>query len=343
MGTATTRADRPTETGISRAPGRRQRWLAGGALLTAAIVAGCGTLGSTAGRGLPGAENPGAGNSAAGTRAGGTPNSGTPSQASPAVRGVSAAAARTLTQRAKIGWRLTGAEIFGNLKAPVSGNGPFDLAAARGREVIDLPEIRHQEPGTEHVIFLPSRVYLQPKAGSFLVLPRSKKWLSASIAGSESVSVNFPRFVAQVEGVNPVLLLSELKWGATRAVFLGPGRQIVDHVPAQRFRVSVDLTRALAGAGGLGAPALSQAIQEQLLGSSRTTFDVLTWVDHQNRVVQMQTTLPGSGEGRELLALSYFGSAAPVTPPPASQVVDITSLTPSGERENSGGGDTDGG
>jgi hypothetical protein len=328
----TTRVDRATETGIFRGPARRQRWLAGAASLTAAIVTGCGILGDKSGSGLPGSGLPRA-----------APGSDPPLQASPAVKGISAAAARTLTQRAKIGWRLTGAEIFGHVKAPVSGNGPFDLAAGRGREVIDLPEIKHQEPGTEHVIFLPSRVYLQPKGGSLRVLPRGKKWLSASVAGLESVSVNFPRFVAQVEGVNPVLLLSELRWGATRAVPLGPGRQIVDHVPAQRYRVSVDLTRALAGAGGPGSPALSQAIQEQLLGSGAASFDVLTWVDHHGRVVQMRTTLPGSGEGSELLALSYFGSAARITSPPASQVVDITSLAPSGERENNGGGDTDGG
>jgi hypothetical protein len=158
------------------------------------------------------------------------------------------------------------------------------------------------------------------------------------------VTRNFPQFVAQVEGVNPLLLLGELAWGATAAVPLGPGRQIVDHVPAERYRVSVDLTRALAGASGPAAPALSEAIREQLTaGRGTTSFSVLTWVDHAGRVVQMQASLPGTGEGTELLAVSYFGSRVHVTAPPPTQVVDITALTPSGERENNGGGDTDGG
>jgi hypothetical protein len=246
----------------------------------------------------------------------------------------------------KVGWRLTGAGVFGPAHAPVFGTGAFDLAAARGTEVFDLPELKHQEPGTEHVIFLPAEVYLQPKAGRLAVLPRGKKWLSAPVGGAESVSVNFPQFVAQAEGINPVLLLSELAWGATRATPLGPGRQIVDHVPTQRFLVSIDLARALAGARGPAAQALGQAIQEQLIAArGPATVSVLTSIDHQGRVVQMQTDLPGTGEGTDLMALSYFGSgpAGPVRAPPSNQVVGIASITPSGERENNGGGDTDGG
>jgi hypothetical protein len=264
--------------------------------------------------------------------------------------GVPAAAARTLSQTAAVGFRLEGAQVFGPVHAPVFGQGAFDFSSGRGSVVIDLPEARHQEPGTEHVIFFPTRVYLQPKGGALAVLPKGKRWLSATIAGSESVNRNFPQFVGQVEGVNPMLLLAELAWGAATSVPLGPGRQIVDHVPAQRYRVSVDLTRALSAASGPGAAALGQAIQEQLTalssGSSSArspSVSILTWVDRAGRVVQMQTSLPGAGEGTELAAVSYFGTKPQLAIPPPSQVVDITALTPSGERENNGGGDTDGG
>jgi hypothetical protein len=261
-----------------------------------------------------------------------------------AVFGVPAAAARTLSQRALIGWRLEGAQVFGPTRAAVYGQGPFDLRIGRGRETIDLPELAHQEHGTEHAIFLPTRVFLQPRASGFAVLPRGKGWLSASLVGSEPVNTNFPSFVAQVEGVSPVLPLAELEWGATAAVPLGPGRQIVDHVPAQRFRVTVDLQRALANAGGPLGNVLSQAIQEQLTAAGGIrTFPMVAWLDRQGRVVQMQARLPGTGEGTELLALSYFGAPVRVSAPPSARVIDITSLTPSGERENNGGGDTDGG
>jgi hypothetical protein len=308
---------------------RRIRWICP-VTLAALVLAGCGTSGYTAGGGP------------ASTSTGGQAH---PSPSPALSDGIPAAAALTLTQRALIGWRLEGAQIFGHVHAPVYGQGPFDLATGRGSEVIDLPEIGHQEPGTEHAIFLPSQVYLQPKGGTLAVLPRGKLWLSAAIAGSDAMTVtqNFPQFVSQVEGVNPLLLLGELEWGTTRAVPLGPGRQIVDHVPAQRYRVSVSLTRALASATGPAAAALSEAIQEQLTApGGGTDFDVQTWVDHDGRVVQMRANLPGTGEGTELLAVSYFGAKVHVTAPAPNQVVDITSLTPSGERENNGGGDTDG-
>jgi hypothetical protein len=302
----------------------RRAWL--GFLASAALAAsGCGSVGY-----------------GSASRSGGTVRSATaPSPAE--LGGVPAAAARTLSQRALIGWRLNGAKVFGPAKAPVFGQGRFDFAAARGTETIDLPELRHQEPGTEHAVFLPDRVYLQPKARGFVVLPRGKQWVSASLVGSESVNTNFPGFLAQVEGVNPALLLTELEWGATASTPLGPGRQIVDHVRAQRYRVTVDLDRALARLGGPLAGVLSQAIQEQLIAGEARKFDVLTWVDHQGRVVQMQARLPGTGEGRMLLAISYFGRAVKVAVPRSGLVVDITSLTPSGERENNGGGDSDGG
>lgn len=299
----------------------RLSWLA--LAITALLMAGCGSVrdGSSAG-------------------AGGGLGASAPTPAE--LNGVPAAAARTLSQRALIGWRLNGATVFGSVNAPVFGQGPFDLEAGRGSETIDLPELPHQEPGTEHAIFLPDTVYLQPKAPGFAVLPRGKQWVSASL-GSESVNTNFPAFVAQVEGVNPALMLTELEWGATASVPLGPGRQIVDHVAAERYRVTVDLNRALARIRGPLSNVLSQAIQEQLTAGGPHTFDAVTWVDRQGRVVQVQATPPGTGDGRLLLAISYFGSAVHVSVPRGQQVIDISSLTPSGERENESGGDSDGG
>jgi hypothetical protein len=258
--------------------------------------------------------------------------------------GVPAAAARTLSERALIGWRLDGAQVFGRVNASVYGQGPFDLSAGRGSEVIDLPELAHHEPGVEHAIFTPDKVYLQPRGTGRAVLPRGKRWLSASLIGAERVNTNFPSFVAQVEGVNPVLPLAALEWGATASVPLGPGRQIVDHVPAQRYRVAIDLNRALANVGGPQAGVLSQAFQEQLTaGGGARRFGMTAWVDRQGRVVQIQARLPGTGEGTELLAVSYFGAAVHVSAPAPGQVIDIQALTPSGERENNGGGDSDGG
>jgi hypothetical protein len=272
----------------------------------------------------------------AGCGAGGrTAPSATPVDAASA-RSVSDAARRTLALTARVDFTLHGARAFGAARAPVFGKGTFDLRAGRGQELLDLPEAKHQEHGNEHAIILPNRVFLQPKGTS---LPRGKAWVSAPIAGSDSVRTNFPGFVSQVEGINPMLGLSELAWGATGARSLGP--ELIGHVVAQHYRVSVALARVLMALNGPSSSALGQAIQDALTGSPTSILDV--WVDRAGRVIEFQSGTAGSGDGVALIKLSSFGAGATVGNPPASRVIDIGALTPTGERENNGGGDSDGG
>jgi hypothetical protein len=65
-------------------------------------------------------------------------------------------------------------------------------------------------------------------------------------------------------------------------------------------------------------------------------------VDDQGRVFLLRTSPSGVGMGTITLALSGFGTTVKVSPPVRAQVVDISSLAPGGERENAGGGDSDG-
>jgi hypothetical protein len=255
---------------------------------------------------------------------------------SAAARAVSDAARRTLSMSARVDFTLHGARAFGAARAPVFGKGSFDFRAGDGQEIIDLPEAKHQEHGNEHAIILPSRVYLQPKGTS---LPRGKRWVAARIGGSESVHTNFPSFVSQVEGVNPTLALSELALGADsgRAV----REELIGHVVAERYRLSVDLARVLSALRGSSSAALGQAIQEVLTSSPTADLDV--WIDKKGRVIEFQTGPDGTGDGSALVRLSEFGTKVAVHDPPPSRVVDIGALTPSGERENNGGGDSDGG
>jgi hypothetical protein len=59
--------------------------------------------------------------------------------------------------------------------------------------------------------------------------------------------------------------------------------------------------------------------------------------------VEYEGGFPGTGDGTALVQLRAFGAPLRVERPAPSKVVDITSLTPSSERENSSGGDSDGG
>jgi hypothetical protein len=270
------------------------------------------------------------------------------SAATPAALSVvRAAAGQTLASSAGVEFSLKGSRAFGPSPAPVLGSGEFDFPAASGSETIDLGEVAHQEPGTEHVIFLPSRVYLQPKSPGSSVLPKGRGWVSANLAGADSVRTNFPSFVLQVEGVDPRFLLAELARGAVSAVPLGPAT--INGERARAYEVTVDLARALSFSAKQSQAVFSEAIQTELAapgpgqsgGAQITSLRV--WVDAAGYVVQLVASPPGAGVGVATMTMCCFGSPVEVSAPPPSQVVDITSLTPSGERENNGGGDSDGG
>jgi hypothetical protein len=257
------------------------------------------------------------------------------------------AARTTLGGTAGVRYRLDGAQTFGSTSAPVLGSGQLDFRSGAGTEAIDLGEVGHQEPGNESVVFEPAEVYLQPKSSGTAVLPKGKTWMSATLAGSESVSTNFPSFVLQVEAVNPQLLLEQLAHGTVSAV--PAGAQIVQGLPAKAYDVTVSLTDALSGLTGPAAPVLGQAIQSELGASSAggdargpQTF-IKAWVDGEGHVVQLRANPSGAGVGTATMTMCCFGSVVQVKKPSPAEVIDITALTPSGERENNGGGDSDGG
>jgi hypothetical protein len=169
--------------------------------------------------------------------------------------------------------------------------------------------------------------------------------MSASLTGSESLATNFPQFVVQVEGFNPLLYLDEASWGAVSAAPIGPRE--VNGARTMGYLVRVDLATALARATGPSAASMSLAIKSELTSagtgrSGSSQVSVRFWVDGAGRVVRIQGSPPGAGVGTTSITLSGFGVVIRPTPPRPSKVVDIASLTPSGERENNGGGDADG-
>lgn len=259
------------------------------------------------------------------------------------------AARRTLASSASVELRIDGARALGVSSAPALGSGEFDFAAGSGEEAIDLGEVGHQEPGNEQVIFAPTRVYLQPKGQNTSVLPRGKRWVLATLGGSETVSTNFPAFALQAEGVSPQLMLAEIAGGAVAASPLGSSPVVEAGMPARAYAVRVDLARALGRLSGPSAPALGEAIRSELgalaQGSSASgqRTSITAWVGGGGRVLRLQGSPPGAQLGVASMSMCCFGVPVRVTTPAPATVVDIASLTPAGERESNGGGDSDGG
>lgn len=284
-------------------------------LAVATFAAGCGTGSSPA-------------------PASGAPAVGPPTAADLAA--VTSAAARTLGYTASVSVDLDAAQVFGSSATRVRGDGGFDLRAGRGEAQVRQPA------GVETVVFVPALVYVHQPPSATGALPPGKTWILAPLTQSETVATNFPQFVLQVEDLNPALLLGQVAWGATSAAPLAAGSS------TRGYLVRVDLARAASHTVGPAAVALTRAMQfEQTAlgggpGASAPPVEVRVWVDGSGRVVQIQSSPPGSGVGTTTFALSGFGSRVTVSPPLLSQVVDIATLTPAGERENNGRGDSDG-
>jgi len=254
---------------------------------------------------------------------------------------VSAASARSFAQSASISLDLAAAKVFGSAPQPVTGSGSFDFASGSGSAQLRQPG------GTETVVFLPASVFVKQPSTAAAALPRGKVWISAGLTEYPAISTNFPQFVLQAEGVNPVFLLAQVTWGATSAAPLGT-RQ-VDGGEAQGFQVQVDLSTAAARATGPTAAAFSTAIAYELqaLGANAPGTQIQfqsmrVWVDSAERVVELEASPPGSGIGTTTMTVKSFGTPVHVSMPPQRLIVDISSLTPGGERENNGGGDSDG-
>jgi hypothetical protein len=261
--------------------------------------------------------------------------------ASPADLGVvTTAATRALGARVSVSIDLVAAQVFGSKETDVQGTGTFDLTGGQGQAQV------HQPTGIETVLFFPTDVYVRQPAGAANVLPRGKVWITAGLTQSETVDVNFPQFVLQVEDLNPGLFLGELAWGATSAAPLGPGTGAGpgDH----GYLVGVDLRRAAARTAGVAGAALAKAFgYEQTAlgggpGAATPPVEVRVWIDQGGHIVKIEGSPPGSGIGTTVFTVSPVGSPVVVARPVLPQVVDIASLTPSGERENNGRGDADG-
>jgi hypothetical protein len=255
------------------------------------------------------------------------------------LQAVMAAVDKTASSSARVDLALSATKVFGSAGAPVVGTGTFDFKAAQGTSQIQQPA------GPESIVFLPSSVFVRQPTGPN-VLPRGKTWISAGLTES-ALTTNFPQFVIQTEALNPVFLLDQTAWGLIAAAPLGPTS--VDGGDAHGYLVTVDLARASSRTSGTAGSAFAKAIGFELnaLGGSSptavTTVEVRVWVDDlTGNVVRIQSSPPGAGAGVVTVTFHDFGTDVRVAAPRSSKVADIASLSPGGERENNGGGDSDG-
>jgi hypothetical protein len=214
---------------------------------------------------------------------------------------------------------LDGADALGAAGKPVYGRTAFIFDSGLGYGALAVPNPRGGDPVKAHLVFRPHRVDLLPIKG--VTLPRGKLWLSAK-AGKKAPPPDVARFLTQAESMNLHFFLNEILWGASRVE--SQGDQVVRHVPLSRYRVTIDLKRALDAAEAT-SPAMAVAIRAQLRAlraRGSTTVPITVLVDAGGRIAQLEAAVPQSGFGKATMRMG-FGVGLETSVPLEAQTVDL--------------------
>lgn len=171
----------------------------------------------------------------------------------------------------------------------------------------------------------PAMFLLAPSPAPAGVLPAGKSWISAPWSSSATDHT----LAAQAEGLTPALLLDEVAWGAQSASPLGT--RVLETVPMAEYRVTVNLTAALAAAKQRRQTGMAAAIEQELHTNPSRRFAILVWVSGPGYVGKIESAVPGSELGTASFLFSSFTRPYTGTLPPASQVMPLASLRHGGQ------------
>jgi hypothetical protein len=208
----------------------------------------------------------------------------------------------------------------------ITGAGQADLARHAFTVSMNMPT-----GGSLKMLESGGIAYVQPPSAQRSQVPGGKPWESVNLnkVTQARLGASFSQLASA--GSDPAQALQQLaavSSGVTRA-----GTATVAGVPAAEYRAQVSLdklaSQAQARAGAQAAEAVRQ--EEQTLG--RTSLPVQVWIDAKHLVRQIRYQIPfpaaSSGAGGRTVSATMtftsFGAPVNVTPPPASQVADITS------------------
>ncbi len=279
----------------------RARWT--GVLLGAAVVlAGCGGAASSGGTTTT---------VATASTAGGAP-------ANPVLD----AYQRTLAARtASISLDVT---VTGTPSGPttVDASGQVDFTTGDAAFQMSLPSI-----GSLGVRLVKPTIYMQFPASAGVPLPAGKSWVSINLdspAVSSALGASFSQLTDSAdESTQGLAYLQGVS--ADGVTTVGPAT--VRGVATTEYSATIDLTKAAQGRSA-AVQALLQKLQAK---TGMTTLPVSVWIDAQGQirreVLDESLTTNGVATGATV-TIEYFDFGAPVdvTPPPASQTVDISSM-----------------
>lgn len=211
----------------------------------------------------------------------------------------------------------------------ITGSGQVDFATKAFTASLNAPN-----GGAVKVLLDHGTEYIQVPAAVRSQIPVHKAWLSVNLnkVSKAKLGESFSQFAAAGND-NPAQLLSQLT--AVSSGVSRVGQAVVAGVPTTEYQAQVNLNKVAARTQARQGPRAAQAFRQEIRALGTTTVPVRVWIDAQHRVRQIrsQTPLPaaspgGGGNGTAVLTLTFtrFGAPVHLSPPPASQTADITSV-----------------
>ena len=166
-------------------------------------------------------------------------------------------------------------------------------------------------------------------------IPGHKPWVSVNL---DKVSqARFGASLSQLSalsGSNPAQALSQLATVSSQVTRTGAAT--IGGVPTTGYRAEVNLTKVAARVAAKAGAKAAQAVRQEARALGTSTIPVQIWVDAHHLVRQVRYQLPipaastggpaGTGTATATITFSSYGVPVHLTPPPASQTADITSL-----------------
>ncbi|HUO48885.1 MAG TPA: hypothetical protein VMU09_08640 [Acidimicrobiales bacterium] len=218
-----------------------------------------------------------------------------------------------------------------SLHESIDASGDFNFVSKSGQMTMTLPSIAGGGTSTMEFRVVGQTAYLHLPAASSLV--GDKPWIKVDLSSYEAaVGSDSTDPLGGATSGDPTQFLQLLDKLGAQVTEVGAAD--VGGVPTTEYRGTIDLSKVLgqgAGASG-GAGAASSLTQGLAQAFGLGAIPVSVWVDNEGRARQVTMNMALFGIHLDMtLGLSDFGEAVTVTPPPADQVADGSSLLQGGQ------------
>lgn len=213
--------------------------------------------------------------------------------------------------------------------ARITGSGALDFANNSMAMTMNSPS-----GGALHMAELNGLLFVDVPPAQRAQIPGHKPWIEVNLNQVDQAELGktFSQ-LSTASSNNPQQVLSQLAAVSNRVTKLGTSS--IGGVATTEYRGDVNLNKVAAQAQAKAGPKAAQQVRAREQALHTTTLPVTVWVDgnHLVRRLGIESPVPAggtgapSGHGTAAVTITFSGYGTPVTitPPPSSQVANVTS------------------